>query len=63
VTSVGSFTRLVGCSRQVLYDTIIRFKEKINNLPLEELRNSATRNTEPGLAQKIQTLCEILDSI
>ena len=63
VTPVAPHNRLVGCSRQHLYDTIIRYKDKINSLPLERLRSSATRNTEPGLAQKIQTLCEILDSI
>jgi len=55
--------RLVGSSKKALYDTIIHYKDKINKLPLEDLRNSATTQTEPGLAQKIQTLCEILDSI
>ena len=63
VTPVASFNRLVGCSKQNLYDTIIHYKHKINSLPLEDLRNFATTQTEPGLAQKIQTLCEILDSL
>ena len=63
VTPVAPHNRLVGCSKQNLYDTIIRYKEKINSLPLEDLRNSASTQTETGLAQKIQTLCEILDSL
>jgi hypothetical protein len=42
---------------------LIHFKEKIVNLPLETLRENAPATTEPGLAQKIQALREILESI
>jgi hypothetical protein len=63
VTPVGGHNRLNGCSRQNLFDLLLCFKEKINNLPLETLRNSATSTTEPGLAQKIQTIREILESL
>ena len=63
VTPVGGHNRLNGCSRQNLFDLLLCFKEKINNLPLETLRNSATSTTEPGLAQKIQALREIMESL
>jgi hypothetical protein len=59
----ASINRLVGSSKKSLYDTIIHYKYKINSLPLEDLRNSASTQTETGLAQKIQILCEILDSL
>ena len=63
VTPVGGHTRLNGCSRQHLYDTLIHFRDKIVNLPLETLRDSATTITEVGLAQKIQIIREIIESI
>jgi hypothetical protein len=63
VTPVGGHNRLNGCSRQNLFDLLLCFKEKINNLPLEILRENAPSTTEPGLAQKIQALREILESI
>jgi hypothetical protein len=63
VTPVGGHNRLNGCSRQNLFDLLIHFKEKIVNLPLQTLRENAPATTEPGLAQKIQALREILESI
>jgi hypothetical protein len=63
VTPVGGHNRLNGCSRQNLFDLLLCFKEKINNLPLETLRNSAAATTEPGLAQKIQAIREIMESL
>jgi hypothetical protein len=53
----------MGCSRQSLFDLLIHFKEKITNLDLETLRETAPTSTEPGMAQKIQILREILESI
>ncbi|NDB84695.1 MAG: hypothetical protein EB127_18620 [Alphaproteobacteria bacterium] len=63
VTPVGGHNRLNGCSRQNLFDLLLCFKEKINTLPLETLRENASATTEPGLAQKIQALREILESL
>ena len=63
VTPVGGHNRLNGCSRKNLFELLIYFKEKIVNLPLEKLRDSATGTTEPGLAQKIQALRDIIESI
>ena len=63
VTTVGGHTRLNGCSRQHLYDTLIHFRDKITKMPLESLRDSATTITEVGLAQKIQIIREIIESI
>ena len=63
VTPVGGHTRLNGCSRQHLYDTLIHFRDKITKMPLESLRDSATTITEVGLAQKIQIIREIIESI
>jgi hypothetical protein len=60
---VGGYNRLNGCSRQNLFDLLIHFKEKINNLPLETLRENAAVTTEPKLAEKIQALREILESL
>jgi hypothetical protein len=63
VTPVASHTRLNACSRKHLFDLMIHFKEKINSLDLDLLRTSATDTTEPGLAQKIQVLRDIFESI
>jgi hypothetical protein len=60
---VGGHNRLNPCSRKHLFDFMIHFKEKINSLDLDALRTSATDITEPGLAQKMQVLHEILESI
>jgi hypothetical protein len=59
----GTNNRLNGCSRKHLFDFMIHFKEKINSLDLETLRISATETTEPGLAQKMQILREIFESM
>jgi hypothetical protein len=63
VTQVGGHNRLVGCSRQNLFEFLIHFKEKIINLDMQALKESAPSTTELGLAQKIQILREILESI
>jgi hypothetical protein len=60
-TPVGGHSRLVGCSMKNLYDTVICFRDKLNKLPLEGRRKSAAAKTQPGLAQKIDVLREILE--